>query len=368
MEIIDMMPSTRLRNLEVRLLRHYPNLWSLQLPQYFLLLAIVTGAAILVALVTPVHHLDDLPDIGRTYVIWLLLAALTFGYWAVLFLRIDHPVQRRGVGRRAVAMLGPVLASLGVLVPTWAYVRTLEHRMQPYVDSQAAVIELHVCATNFHHEHPGQPKYGEGLEKMCFDQYGEGAETKLREISDSWGDPSDAATWAGDGAGARSRELAVAIQQEKFVNERLFPYQSELRRRILVSILLYLAYVLHFCRHAPRATFGLALVATVGGFALVGVLSTINANFWRFASVLNFTIVGFGLYVSVFPARFSKHSFLFELWLCMIPLLGLCFMLFFQSYFEIGEQVEQARNVCLAAVILSPAIYFVAERFRSRPA
>lgn len=138
------MASNLLRKIDLHLLRNHPNLWALRLPQLLAAIALLSLVALGVALLTPVE-LDEMPKVGKTYIVWLLLVAIPFGYWVVVVMRIRHPVVDEGELYRAFSVIGILIGCAASWLPTLIYIGMLEARMTTIAKPLEKEIRMYRC-------------------------------------------------------------------------------------------------------------------------------------------------------------------------------------------------------------------------------
>jgi hypothetical protein len=352
------MPPAILRKPDIWLLRNYPHLWSLQAHWWFLEMTIVMLMAWAVASWTSID-LHDLPDISRACQIWLGLAVLPLLHWAVLFLRINQPVLRKGAGKRAAMILGTSWVVASSLLPAVVAAHTLEQRTLSYIDEHRFEVDLYICVDRLRASPRATLELTAQAKELCPVDYVYHAEDRLRRMSERWDDPTNL-------VGRRSRAVAIAIAKDHdFVDTNIFRYRSEPVFFGLVFALGWLAYVVHVGRLAGT-TFGLALAAIIGALLCVWGLSTVHVHWWTNEWVAACLVVLFVLGIAAFPAELGKHRFWFELFVCILPLLGFVYGLSLQL--DQLALFKLAATVCWVFVVLSPVLHYFAERLRSRPA
>ncbi|MFV8755851.1 hypothetical protein ACNOYE_35310 [Nannocystaceae bacterium ST9] len=439
--------SNPLREIDLYLLRHHPNLWALRLPHLFAAMAVLSLGALVVASSTTVE-LNEMPAVGRTYIVWLLLAVVLFGYWAVLFMRIRPPVLERGTAARAFAIVGVLIACATSWMPAVVYIAVLEARMRAEVEPLKDEIRTYHCLTEHSNrgrldeapssylgrpmddqlcfalsrDHMWWKEYSmcaqyspsaedeaslardgvteaiaEEFESHCFDRRGglpymdeydatafrlhlnadvrarieEYVETKIVPLALVWGHPFSDRRWGLERVSnyRLSMMLEISLGESSSLYGSFFPYHRHHYRLLVLFIMGYLAYLLSFARHAPRMIFVWALVVVGGLFALVWVGSTISPIVLRGVPAAHIGVWMIGFTLMVWPEKYGKYAFLFELWLCMIPLMGISFVLArdVETYVNEESLIEYGAFVCWATLVVSPLLHVVAERYRSQP-
>ncbi len=438
------MATNPLRTIDLHLLRHSPYLWALRLPHLFAGIAVLSLFALLAGLATTVE-LNDMPEVGSTYIVWLLLAALPFGYWAVLFMRIRHPVLHSGALLRAFSVVGVLAACAASWTPTVVYVTVVEARMRAVVEPVKEEILMYECVDNIENDFfgsskpdpdqinswilelpmdeelvdtiihsssdwvglaecvGGQPallplsreperimladefevhcarKLGSEVFSIWYDRQRvwtyldagvqlkivDDVETKLFRLFRELGTPNHA-RYKYDYSYDYSRMIRVQMIRSE---ADIFPYHEQSYIATVLLLMGYLAYLLSFARHAPKRLFIWALVFVGGLFTLEWAFSTISPDTLRFAPIVHACVFIFGLAVVLVPEKYGKHPFLFELWLCMLPLMGISIVLWGDPDQVTDESLAEFGMLgCLATLAVSPLFHVVAERFRSRPA